>query len=55
MSEGLIVADGVVLVTYVASRGGGQQGESLRSSLWCKGEDGWRVRFLRARPSGRAE
>jgi len=47
-----IVADGVVLVTYVASRGGGQPGESLRSSLWCKGEDGWRVLFHQGTPVG---
>ena len=49
-----VVAAGVVLVTYQA-RGNGERGGSLRSSLWCKGEDGWRVLFHQGTPVGPAE
>jgi hypothetical protein len=40
--EARVVGDGVVLVTYVADS---DDGRSLRSSLWVRGEDGWRVLF----------
>jgi hypothetical protein len=40
--EARTVADGVVLVTYVAEAAGWR---SLRSSLWVRDEDGWRVLF----------
>jgi ribonuclease HI len=36
------VGDGVVLVTYVAESAAGR---SRRSSVWVRGEDGWRVLF----------
>jgi ribonuclease HI len=36
------VADGAVLVTYVAESAAGR---SRRSSLWVRCEDGWRVLF----------
>jgi hypothetical protein len=36
------VAEGVVLVTYVAESAAGR---SWRSSLWVRCEDGWRVLF----------
>jgi len=49
-----VVAAGVVLVTYQA-RGSGERGGSLRSSLWCKGEDGWRVLFHQGTPVSPAE
>jgi hypothetical protein len=37
-----LLAPDVVLVTYVAESAGRR---SLRSSLWVRGEDGWRVLF----------
>ena len=40
--EARVVGDGVVLVTYVSDSAAGR---SLRSSLWVRGEDGWRVLF----------
>jgi ribonuclease HI len=36
------LADGVVLVTYVAES---PAGRSRRSSVWVRGDDGWRVLF----------
>jgi hypothetical protein len=36
------VSDHVVLITYAAERDGVR---SLRSSLWLRGDDGWRVLF----------
>jgi len=50
-----IVADGVVLVTYLARREGAVPHESLRSSLWCEDDDGWRVLFHQGTPVGPAE
>ena len=41
------VADGVVLVTY---RADGIRGPSLRSTLWRRGEDGWRALFHQGTP-----
>ena len=40
------VAGGVVLVTYEA-------GASLRSSLWVRSDDGWRVLFHQGTPAAR--
>jgi ribonuclease HI len=40
--EARMVADGVVLVTYVSES---VAGRSRRSSLWVRGDDGWRVLF----------
>ena len=40
--EARVVADGVVLVTYIAESAAGR---SRRSSLWVRGDDGWRVLF----------
>jgi hypothetical protein len=40
--EARVVADGVVLITYVAESASGR---SRRSSLWVRGDDGWRVLF----------
>lgn len=40
--EARVLAPDVVLVTYVAEAAGRR---SLRSSLWVRGEDGWRVLF----------
>jgi ribonuclease HI len=40
--EARVVDDGVVLVTYVAESAAGR---SRRSSVWVRGEDGWRVLF----------
>jgi hypothetical protein len=40
--EARVVADGVVLVTYVAEAAAGR---SRRSSVWVRGADGWRVLF----------
>jgi hypothetical protein len=40
--EARVVADGVVLVTYVAESAAGR---SRRSSVWVRGESGWRVLF----------
>ena len=40
--EARLVGDGVMLVTYVADSAAGR---SIRSSLWVRGEDGWRVLF----------
>jgi ribonuclease HI len=40
--EARMVAHEVVLVTYVSESAAGR---SLRSSLWVRGEDGWRVLF----------
>jgi ribonuclease HI len=45
--EARAVSEGVVLVTYVSA---GER-ESLRSSLWVMGEDGWRVLFHQGTPS----
>jgi ribonuclease HI len=46
--EARIVADGVVLVSYVAESAAGR---SRRSSLWVRGEDGWRVLFHQGTPA----
>ncbi|MDQ3676566.1 MAG: nuclear transport factor 2 family protein [Actinomycetota bacterium] len=43
------VSDGVVLVTYMAAG----TSESLRSSIWVREEDGWRVLFHQRTPSQR--
>jgi ribonuclease HI len=40
--EARVVGEGVVLLTYVAESAAGR---SLRSSLWVRGEDSWRVLF----------
>ena len=40
------VAPGVVLVTYLATDA--DAGDSLRSSLWVHGADGWRVLYHQA-------
>jgi hypothetical protein len=42
-----LLADEVVLITYVADDG---HRASLRSSLWVKGDDGWRVIFHQGTP-----
>jgi ribonuclease HI len=42
------VADGAVLVTYTATAAAGR---SLRSSLWVRDEDGWRVLFHQGTPA----
>lgn len=44
------VAADVVLITYRATHRGREPGVSLRSSLWCRGEDGWRVLFHQGTP-----
>ena len=43
-----VVAEGVVLVTYVVRGPDGR--ESLRSSLWRRHADGWRVLFHQGTP-----
>jgi hypothetical protein len=45
--EAVAIADDVVLVTYRAA-------DTLRSSLWVRGDDGWRVRFHQGTPAGTA-
>jgi len=45
--EARVVGDGVVLLTYVSDSAAGR---SLRSSLWVRGEDGWRVLFHQGTP-----
>jgi ribonuclease HI len=46
--EARVVADGVVLVSYVAESAAGR---ARRSSLWVRGEDGWRVLFHQGTPA----
>jgi len=42
------VSPDVALVTYRAREG---DGASLRSTLWVRGEDGWRARFHQGTPA----
>jgi hypothetical protein len=47
--EARVVGPDVVLVTYVAEAAGRR---SLRSSLWVRDEDGWRVLFHQGTRAG---
>jgi hypothetical protein len=44
------VADDVVLVTYAAVRVTSRERDSMCSSLWLNGEDGWQVIFHQGTP-----
>ena len=51
-TRGIRLADDVVLVTYVAREGGRT---SLCSSIWVRGDEGWRLYFHQGRESADSE
>ncbi|WP_440223633.1 DUF4440 domain-containing protein [Dokdonella sp. MW10] len=47
-----VLAEGVVLVTYVAERrSGGETVRSLRSSIWIRTARGWQMRYHQGTPT----
>jgi hypothetical protein len=46
--EGVVLGDGVVLLTYVSAHvdaGGNLHRQTLRSSIWVRTQFGWQMRF----------
>jgi len=52
--EGVVLGDGVALLTYVSAHvddGGNTHRQSLRSSIWVRTEVGWQMRFHQGTPA----
>jgi hypothetical protein len=51
--EGVVLGDGVVLITYISAHvdaGGNLHRQTLRSSTWVRTQVGWQMRFHQGTP-----